>query len=154
MWLAEQSSVVGADLFACCLFPSSTPRCRANSWRWCRNTTPPSRTTGSAARAASRGSWKLVSAAESPARQCSRGEPQYAHRAGSAWLNTGHALQDQADVCAHAATGFPLPLWVMCQSKTQLNHHLSSGKQMCQWKCNVFFHWDANAISTAARKKK
>lgn len=59
-------STLTRDLFTYRLFPSSTPRCPASSWRWCRNTTPPSRTTGSAARAASRGSWKSVSQAEKP----------------------------------------------------------------------------------------
>lgn len=58
----ESVILLGTDLFA--LSPSSTPRSRASSWRWCRNTTPPSRTTGSAARAAFRGNWKSVSAAE------------------------------------------------------------------------------------------
>lgn len=40
---------------------SSTPRCPVSLSRWCQNTTPPSRTTGSAARDAFRDSWRSVS---------------------------------------------------------------------------------------------
>lgn len=42
-------------------FPTSIPRCLGSLWRWCQSIMPRSRTTGNAARAASKDNWRLVS---------------------------------------------------------------------------------------------
>lgn len=54
----------------------STPRCPASLWRSCPSTTPRSPTTGSAARGASRGSWRSVSSRGAVGRGRAGAEPR------------------------------------------------------------------------------
>lgn len=94
-----------------CVRGSSTPHCPASSWRWCRSTTPPSRTTGSAARDAFRDSWRSVSTPGRLSPTC--------------FTLSGHVGKLR---CQHSCVA--VPLWCVCDTARRHSRSMRRGRRV------------------------